>query len=81
MQVEECVESRAKLFGYRFEYYTDTLLCTTTLSCLINVYPLLNVYSGILIIESVRVGLEMLPNKRVQWNFHIFPLISAFQPL
>ena len=28
-----------------------------------------------------RVGLEMLPNKRVQWNFHIFSLMRAFQPL
>ena len=40
-----------------------------TLVCLISVYPLLNVYRGILTIESERVHLEMLPNKRVQGNF------------
>ena len=36
-------------------------------------YPLLNVYRGILTIESERVHLEMLPNKRVQWIFPISP--------
>ena len=36
-------------------------------------YPLLNVYRGILTIESERVHLEMLPNKRVQWIFPFSP--------
>ena len=44
-----------------------------TLECLISVYPLLNVYRGILTIESERVHLEMVPNKRVQWIFPILP--------
>ena len=35
-----------------------------TLACLISVQFLLNVHSGILIIESERTGLKMLPNKR-----------------
>ena len=44
-----------------------------TLVCLISVYTLLNVYRGILTIESERVHLEMVPNKRVQWIFPILP--------
>ena len=35
-----------------------------TLACLISVQFLLNVHSGILIVESERTGLKMLPNKR-----------------
>ena len=44
-----------------------------TLVYLISVYTLLNVYRGILTIESERVHLEMVPNKRVQWIFPILP--------
>ena len=56
----------------------NQLFCTWgyvlyTLVCLISVYPLLNVYRGILTIESERVHLEMLPNKRVQWIFPLLP--------
>ena len=53
----------------------------TTLVYLISVYTLLNVYRGILTIESERVHLEMVPNKRVQWIFPILPYRKRFMPL
>ena len=53
----------------------------STLVYLISVYTLLNVYRGILTIESERVHLEMVPNKRVQWIFPILPYRKRFMPL